>query len=168
MKKIEVSPTLIPLLEKKVKYIYERCYKRKYNGLFSVSEWLLNYYYTVYYPHRDSEFEYLSFLKMELLWLEVAQILVSNKDNYFKHNKVNMEELFEQADEEITDIKKRIYNLWKNSKLARELELVEEKLKQKESHRLRLYHKMLQNLVALYPKFKLGENHNFKGDIGLC
>ena len=93
MKKIEVSPNLIKVLEKKVKYIYEYCYKRKYCGLGSVAEWLLNYYYTVSYPYRDSEFEYLSVLKMELLWVEVAHILASNKECYFKHKQVNMEEI---------------------------------------------------------------------------
>jgi len=161
--KLEVTYKLIQQFKKKLKL------KEDYQGLNSVAIYLINLYLDTYY--NVEEYEFFTHYKAVWLWAYLLHWLTVEDDKkQFGHKKFDFEQYLKEAENDLKETKKTIFQMWKNNTLSKQLEnkkqILLDTVKLYDSWRLELYIEMLEVLIEMYPTFKQSEIESFRKEIG--
>lgn len=132
--------------------VKEYCYRRgkEYKGILSMAEFLVNYYYAQY---KGREAEYILFLKMQLLYIDLLDYLSTNysklKHSIYEYIKNKMKKI----DEEINPTKVKLLELYRENKFP----LLMKKTK----------NKYLLSLLQRYNKYNKNREKDLIEEIGL-
>lgn len=144
--------------------------KENYQGLFSVSKYLANLYFSI--NTEEKEFEYFIYYKQTSLYVDILEWL-GNEIDPKGHSKLNFKKLLNKYDEDIKKIKEKICELWTKNELENELKKYQKQIYAKPEESFigmnrKYYREMIEDLLVLFPEYEAILVKEFKEEIRLC
>ena len=178
---LELTHKLIRDIESKLKTKAGK----NYRGLFSVAiSLVVNYFNSSYCKNKNrytQDYTYFHYYREWNLFIDLAKWLRENRENKTMEFNFDFKKKLEIYDEEITQLKEKVYNKWINNKLTEELDKTIERLEldvkilDDNGHlygvckdEKEFYRDMLMNLLNQYPEYKPELDRDFREEIGLC